>query len=183
MEEYAQMSDFDFCEYAVEKKKEGAYRNWLCAAAILSLVFAVCFFFFILPAVGFTAGLLIFGIVCVVLWYFSRYTYIEYEYSVSGEFFSFASIYAKQYRKEIVVIDLKKSARKIAPYNGEFDGLKVTSVTDMRSSAKASNSYYVVYTEDKEQRAILFDATKKTVNTLFRQVPSVVTRSNELPEE
>ena len=183
MEEYAQMSDFDFCEYAVEKKKEGSYRTWLCAAAILSLVFAVCFFLFILPAVGFTAGILIFGIVCAVLWYFSRYTYIEYEYSVSGEFFSFASIYAKQYRKEIVAIDLKKSARKIAPYSGDFDGLKVASVTDMRSSAKASNSYYVVYTEDKEQKAILFDATKKTVNSLFRQVPSAVTRSNELPEE
>lgn len=176
------MSELDFCEYAVEKKKEGAYLAKIVAAAAISIVFAVCFFFFILPAVGFATGLLIFGIVCAVLWYFSRYTYIEYEYSVSGGFIAFAAVYAKQYRKEIASIDLKKSVSRIAPYTGDFNGIKVSSVADLRSGKDAVGSYYIVYEENKAKHAILFDATKKTVNALFHQIPSAVTRSDDLPE-
>lgn len=176
------MLDHDFCEHAVLKNKEGAYLAKICVAIILSLIFAICFFFFILPIVGFTVGILIFGAVCLVLWFFSRYTYIEFEYSVSGGFIDFSEIYSKQYRKDKVSIDLKSQARRIAPFCGDFGELKVSKVFDMRSSASAENSYFIAYSEGKELSAVLFDATKKSVDILFRTVPSVVTRADNLPE-
>lgn len=177
------MFENDFCEYAVTKKTEGAYLAKICTVVVLSLVFVLAFFFVILPKIGFTLGIVIFAAVCALLWYLSRYTQIEYEYSVSGGYMDFAAVYVKQYRKEKLSIDLKKAARRAAPYKGSFDGLSVQGVLDMRSSASAPNSYYLVYEDDKVQKAVLFDATKKSINALFHQIPSMVTRSDELPEE
>ncbi|MBQ4556309.1 MAG: hypothetical protein IJA60_01510 [Clostridia bacterium] len=177
------MFESDFCEHSVTKKKEGSYLFKIGAIVVLSLVFVLAFFFVVLPMVGFTVGILVFAGVCALLWYLSRYTQIEYEYSISGGYMDFASVYVNQYRKEKVSVDLKKDARKIAPFNGNFDGLSVNHVLDMRSSASTRASYYIVYEDDKVQKAVLFEATKKSVNTLFHQVPSIVTRSNELPEE
>ncbi len=177
------MFESDFCEYAVTKKIEGAYFFKICAAAVASLIFAVVFFTTILPKSGFTLGMLIFAAACVILWYLSRYTQIEHEYSISGGYMDFASVYVKQYRKEKLSVDLKKSARRIAPYSGSFDGFNVKEVLDMRSSTSATNAYYLVYEADKSQKAVLFDATKRSVDMLFHQIPSAVVRSNDLPEQ
>ena len=70
------MYEHDFCEYAVEKKKEGGTLALICLAVVLALVFAVAFFWFILPLAGFAWGLLIFAAVCFALWYLSRFTFI-----------------------------------------------------------------------------------------------------------
>ena len=92
------MYEHDFCEYAVEKKKEGRYRLRLGLSVVLAIVFVIAFFWVILPAAGFAFGLLIFAAVCLALWYFSRFTYIEYEYTQTGGTLDFAAVYSKHYR-------------------------------------------------------------------------------------
>ena len=178
------MYEHDFCEYAVEKKKEGRYLLLLGLSVVLAIVFVVAFFWVILPAAGFAFGLLIFAAVCLALWYFSRFTYIEYEYTQTGGTLDFAAVYSKQYRREKLSVDLKKTARRVAPYtNGRIEGFSVSSVLDLRSSASSENGYVLVYEEDKTQKAVLFDATKRLIENIYHQVPSVTVRSETLPEE
>ena len=178
------MYEHDFCEYAVEKKKEGRYLGMLCLSVLLAIVFVVLFFWMILPAAGFTFGLLIFAAVCLALWYLSRFTFIEYEYTQTGSLLDFAAVYSKQYRREKLSVDLKKSGRRVAPYKGGKieGGFSVSSTLDLRSSASAENAYVLVYEEDKTQKAVLFDATKRLVQNIYHQVPSITVLSDTLPE-
>lgn len=178
------MYEHDFCEYAVEKKKEGRYLGMICLAAVLAVVFAVAFFWVILPAAGFVWGLLIFAAVCLGLWYLSRFTYIEYEYTQTGGTLDFAAVYSKQYRREKLSVDLKKTARSVAPYkNGRIEGgFSVSSVMDLRSSASSESAYVLVYQDEKVQKAVLFDATKRLIENIRHQVPSVTVLSDNLPD-
>lgn len=177
------MYEHDFCEYAVEKKKEGRYLWMLCLSIVLAVVFVVVFFWQILPAAGFTFGLLIFAAVCLALWYLSRFTFIEYEYTQTGSTLDFAAVYSKQYRREKLSVDLKKSARRVAPYkDGRIEGFSVTSVMDFRSSPTAENAYVLVYEENKTQKAALFDATERLIQNIYHQVPSITVVSDTLPE-
>ena len=177
------MYEHDFCEYAVEKKKEGRYLLMLCLSIVLAIVFVVVFFWKILPAAGFTFGLLIFAAVCLALWYLSRFTFIEYEYTQTGSTLDFAAVYSKQYRREKLSVDLKKSARRVAPYtDGRIEGFSVTSVMDFRSSPTAENAYVLVYEENKTQKAVLFDATGRLIQNIYHQVPSITVVSDTLPE-
>ncbi len=178
------MYEYDFCEYAVEKKKEGRYLAMLCLSVVLAVAFVISFFWVILPASGFAIGLVIFAAVCLALWYLSRFTYIEYEYTQTGATLDFAAVYSKQYRREKLSVDLKKSARSVAPYkNGRIEGgFSVRSVLDLRSSASSEYAYALVYEEDKVQKAVLFDATKRLIGNIYHQIPSVTVLSDALPE-
>ncbi len=176
------MYENDFCEYAVEKKKEGSYLTKIILAVVFAIVSAFVIFTVLIPRYGFV-GFIAAVLVIALFWYLSRFMYIECEYSQSGAFMDFAYVYSKQYRKDKLSVDLKKCAKKIAPYTGNFDGFNVRDVLDMRSSTKAENSYMLIFEDKDGSHAVLFDATKRLVNNLYHQIPSAVTVSKELPEE
>ena len=175
------MYENDFCEYAVIKKKEGAYAAKIILCVVFALVTAaVSLALWLFKGV---IGLIPPVLVGALVWYLSRFLTIEYEYSLSGEYMDFAAIYSKQYRKEIVSVELKKSARRVMPYNnGKIDGFNVEKVYDLRSSKNAANAYILIYDEGDGEKAVLFDATKKIVENMFRQIPSLVVRDNGLLE-
>ena len=175
------MYENDFCEYAVVRKKEGAYLAKIIAAAAFAIVFALVSFVFVVPASSALGLVLIFADGALV-WFLSRYLSIEYEYSLSGEYMDFAAIYSKQYRKEKLSVELKKSALKAMPYDGRIEGFNVASVLDLRSSSSSQTAYVLVYETDDVERAVLFDANRRIVENMFRQIPSLVVRSNSLPE-
>ena len=179
------MYEHDFCEYAVEKRKEGAYLAKICVVVLAAALLALALIWVVMPLAGSLWGMIGFGLLCVGIWYLSRFTAIEYEYTQTGATLDFAAIYSKQYRKEKLSVDLKKNARSIAPYqNGQFPaGTSVQSVLDLRSSASVKNAYALVYQDDKVQRAVLFDATRRMIVNLSHQVPSITVFSGELPEE
>ena len=174
------MYENDFCEYAVAKKKEGAYlaKILLCGAAALVLAAVSVLLVFSKGIVG----MIPLAALGALVWYLSRYLEIEYEYSLSGEYMDFAAIYSKQYRKELLSVELKKSARRVMPYNGKIEGFNVAKLYDFRSSASVEHAYVLVFEENECEKAVVFDATKKLVENMFRQVPSLVVRSNGLPE-
>lgn len=176
------MYENDFCEYAVEKKKEGSYLAKIVLAAVLAVISAFVVLTVLIPRYG-VVGLFAAAVAIGIFWYLSRFMYIECEYSQSGAFMDFSYVYSKQYRKDKLSVDLKKCAKKIAPYEGKFDGFNIKDVLDMRSSAKAANSYMLVFEDKDGTHAVLFDATKRLVNNLYHQIPSAVTISKELPEE
>lgn len=175
------MYENDFCEYAVVKKKEGAYLAKIIAVAVFAVLAALVSFLIVIPISG-AAGFLIIALVAALLWFLSRYLNIEYEYSLSGEYMDFAAIYSKQYRKEKLSVELKKSARKVMPYSGKIEGFNSESVLDFRSSKSAPASYVLVYDDSGVTKAVLFDANRRIVENMFRRIPSLVVRSGELPE-
>ena len=178
------MYEHDFCEYAVGKKKEGSYLAKILLSIPVAAVLLVVVFLKLMP-LGIAIGLCGFAAVGFALWYLSRYTAIEYEYSQTGAVLDFAAVYSGQYRREILSLDLKKSARLIAPYkNGRIEGgFAPQKILDLRSSKSAPNAYVVVYETENGQNAVLFDATKRIVSNLRYHVPSVTVLSDELPEE
>ena len=175
------MYENEFCEYAVNKKAEGAFLAKIIACAVIFALVCAVSFLFVIPSSP-AAGVALIGATILVAWYLSRFSSIEYEYSVSGDYMDFAAIYSKQYRKEKLSVDLKKCARKVMPFNGTFGDFKVKSVLDLRSSAKISNSYVLIYDDGNGEKAVLFNATKKLVDNVFRRVPSLVVRDTNLPE-
>lgn len=179
------MYEHDFCEYAVEKKKEGAYLGKICLTVILAAAIALCVIWFVIPLAGAMWGMVGFALLCLGVWYLSRFSQIEYEYTQTASSLDFASVYSKQYRKEKLSVDLKKDARLVAPYkNGRVEGgFSIVSTMDLRSSASAENAYVLVYQDDTVQRAVLFDATKRLIENIRHQVPQVTVLSDNLPEE
>jgi|GEM_PF-1239025 len=178
------MYDYDFCEYAVEKKKEGGYLAKILLCCALALALSLVIVFVILPYFGILFGLLGIGVVILVLWFLSRYIAIEYEYTQTGATMDFAAVYSKQYRKEFLSVDLKKSARLVAPYkDGRIDGHNPKKILDLRSSKSVPNAYVIVYEEDGSTHAVLFDATKRIIDNIRHQVPSITVLADGLPEE
>lgn len=179
------MYEHDFCEYAVKKKCAGRYLALFVLVSAAILVFIVCFFLIILPKAGLFIGAIILLLFGTLVWYLARFSSIEYEYTQTGGIFDAASVYSKQYRKERASIDLKKSARLIAPYkNGQIEGGYAPRRTlDLRSSSDVKNAYVIVYETESGTEALLFDATARMIENLRHQVPSVTVLSDGLPEE
>ncbi len=177
------MYEHDFCEYAVEKKKEGKYLAALCLAVVAAAVLALCVIWFVIPLAGMSIGLLCFALLCLALWYLSRFSLIEYEYTQTGAILDFAAVYSKQYRKEKLSVDLKKDARLVAPVTSDrLQSFSIRSTLDLRSSASVKNAYVLVYQDDTEQKTVLFDATARMIANIRYQVPSVTEISHDLPE-
>lgn len=178
------MYEHDFCEYAVKKKIGGAYLAKLVLAMLASAVFVVCFFTLILPAAGLFIGAIVLTLFVTLMWYLSRFAAIEYEYTQTGAIFDAASVYNKQYRREQVSVDLKKSARLVAPYkNGRIEGgFAPKKIRDLRSSPDVPHAYIIVYETGDGTEAVLFDASARMVENIRMQVPSVTVLSDGLPE-
>lgn len=178
---FANMYEYDFCEYAVEKKKNGAYLAKIILCAIAAVLLTVTAFTVVIPLGGMSIGLIALVLIGVLVWYFSRFLSIEYEYTQTASELDFAAVYSKQYRKEKLSVDIKKSAKRIAPVNeAELRGIKVY---DFRSESDSENGYMLIFEDDGTRRAVLFDATRRLITNLRRQSPSVVTLSDNLPEE
>ena len=178
------MYEHDFCEYAVQKKKEGGYLVKILLCVLLALAMCAVIVFVILPKYGIPFGMIGIGLVILLLWFLSRYTAIEYEYTQTGSVVDFAAVYSAQYRKEFLSVDLKESGRSVAPYkNGRIEGgHKVQKVLDLRSSQSIQNAYAIVYEADGAVNAVLFDASKRMIENIRRQVPSITVLSDNLPE-
>ncbi len=175
------MYENDFCEYAVVKKKEGAYLAKIIICAVFAVLAVAVAFVFVIPLAG-VVGFVVIALVAALVWYLSRFLLIEYEYSLAGEYMDFAAVYSKQYRKELLSVELKKAAVKAMPYDGEAKGYNIASIKDFRSSKDVKNAYILIYEDGEVQKAVIFDATKKIIENMFRQTPSLVVRSNDLPE-
>ncbi len=175
------MYEHDFCEYAVEKKKSGSYLAKIVIFSLACLVLFVLTLTVLVPLLGMSVGLIALVLCGILVWYLSRYLTIEYEYTQTASVIDFAAVYSKQYRKEKLSVDIKKSASKVAPINNaELSGLKVY---DFRSSDGSENGYMLIFDDDGTKSAALFDATKRLVTNLRHASPSIVTVSDTLPEE
>ena len=171
------MDERNFYEYAVKKQNPPLF--YIKAAAILLGVFALvaaASAAAIANGVGFLAILFIAGGVGF-LWYLSRFCAVEYEFTQTEDIFDVAAIYNKQYRREKLSVDLRASAKRIAPYGGKTpagaDGAKVY---DFRSSPQAQNAYYILFERDGARGLVLFDAAPRMIEHLFYQAPSITER-------
>ena len=177
------MYEHDFCEYAVEKKKSGAYLVKTAAAVLALLALVIVAFTVIVPLFGMGVGLIALVLIGAAVWYLSRFLTIEYEYTQTGSTIDFAAVYSKQYRKEKLSLDIKKSASKVAPVKDVPELKNISKIYDFRSSENIDNGYAILFDEGGAKCAVLFDATKRIITNLRHAFPSAVTVAENLPEE
>ena len=179
------MYEHDFCEYAVRKKAEGKYLAARCAAAALILLFAAVFFFLsLIPMLGLLWSAAILAAAGVLIWYLSRFTLIEYEYTLTGAIFDAAAVYNRQYRKEKLSVDLKK-IRALRALQRRADRRRVcaekkSSTCAPRQAPRAPTRWSTK--PKKGCEAVLFDASARMIECIRRVIPSVTTVSDGLPE-
>lgn len=174
------MSDSNFgvnyTEFLVEREKDANIRKtklfiFLGSVAYSALMFWIMFVLTKLPVL-FIPYILI---LVIGIWYFSRYTKIEYEYVIASASFSVDKILARSKRKKILDIKIK-DFKKIAPYE-EFDKYSNGKIEEVfcGSSKKSPDLYFAEYFENGTRKAVVFDATKKALNILKFYNSSVIT--------
>lgn len=166
------MSDSNFgvnyTEYLVEREKDSSIRKikfyiFLGAMLFTAIMFWIMFVLTKLPVL-FIPYLLS---LTIGIWYFSRFTKIEYEYVIASASFSVDKIIARTKRKNILEIKIK-DFKKIAPYD-EFKQYNHKGDIEeifCGSSKSSPDLYFAEFLEDGLRKAVVFDATKKALNIM-----------------
>ena len=151
------------------------YVSYVLAALVLGIATKI-----IAPLLAFipiTVWLLIF-----ITW---RYTDIDYEYSMTSGFLSFAKIYGSKSRKAVFEVQIKAMSL-IAPYNDAYYE-KVRSYSPeveyyALSSKEADNTYFALFENSQGKKAIfIFEADPRSLSIFKFYNPSatVIERSQK----
>lgn len=182
------MSEFaNFVEYCVEKRAEGAYlqkRIWLVIGCVV-LGAAI------IPAVTWIPGarLLIafvpvwMGLCGILYWFLSRFTHIEYEYRIVQGEFQMDIIYGQRQRKQLAAVRIRDMTA-IRPYeesrHDEVFGCEKVLDCSISMKKPTPDIYYLTYSQNGRSCAILFEATRKTMEIMKFYNHSVLTVKEDL---
>lgn len=165
-------------EYAVAKKREGAYK-WARVWLIIGYIFYVITFF----SVGVMSKLLVpcIALVPVTTWiviYFTwRYVNIDYEYSTTSGIITFSKIFGNRSRKTVTEIVIK-NAVAIAPLTNTLQKSKLDAyapeiVYNALSTADVEDGYFMIYEDESGRKcAFLFEATAQMLKICRYYNPS-----------
>ena len=127
-------------------------------------------------------GALLTGSAVLFTW---KYTSLEYEYSVTGNYFSLAKIYGKRTRKAVWEIDLKR-ATLIAPcteeYRSQAEKSSPSRILHVTSQADAPNTWLLLWNDEAEDAnmVLIFEANDKLLSILRRVSPRALPREVKL---
>lgn len=166
-------------EFTVKKQVDGNImlkKVIIVLTPILISAVIIYFFFFVTPV------LLTLSIVGI--WYFMRFTRLEYEYSiVSGEF-AVAEIYDNKSRKDIVSVKIVDMS-VVAPYEEEYikrhlNPNMIKKIYDYHEEAQYRDFYFCVYEDPKMGKtAIIFNANRKMMQIMKFYNSSAVIMKND----
>lgn len=166
-------------EFTVKKKTDAVtvlQRILIVVASFTPLVIALATFFFVVPF------MLI--ISCVSIWFFMRFTKIEYEYSIISGDFSVAAIYDNVRRKELVEAKIS-NMNIVAPYESDHirlhlhESARIKRTLDYHTDAEYKDFYFCVYNDEKHGKtAIIFNANEKMIKIMkFYNSQNVILKS------
>lgn len=175
------MSDNNFgvnyTEFLVEREKDSSVRKIKLYIFLGALLFTFVMFWLMFVVTKLPVLFIPYLLTLVIgIWYFSRFTKIEYEYVIASATFSMDKIVARTNRKKVLEIKVK-DFKKIAPYeefakynsNGEIEEIFCG------SSKKSPDLYFAEFIENGSKKAIVFDATKKALNIMKFYNSSAIT--------
>ncbi|MBQ8577453.1 MAG: hypothetical protein IJ449_05745 [Clostridia bacterium] len=185
---YSESNEFgNYVEYCIEKRSEGAYRRNRILLRVLCVLIAIA----IIPVVTYsTTGKLLItfvpiwmGLCGVAYWFLSRFVNIEYEYRIVQGEFQMDVIYGQRQRKALMEVRVREM-QKIHPLDdaGRAEVAECAKVLDCSISQKkpTPDVYYFTYQDNGEKCAVLFEATKKTLDIMKFYNASVLTVKTDL---
>ena len=167
-----------FCEYLVKRKKSSSEKIMISVIIILGILFtlgSLLFLFPILSTLISSLGAVVFPLV-VVIWYlvisYIKMYSVEYEYSITDGEMDVDKIVNKSKRVRVLTMRLR-NFEVIAPilsdkYTNEFKALKTA---DCSANAKASATYFAVYSDDEGRKCLLFDPSDKMIEITQKYCP------------
>lgn len=185
---YNESNEFgNYVEYCIEKRSEGAYRHKRILLRTLCIFAAII----IIPIVTYsTAGKLLItfvpvwmGLCGIAYWYLSRFVNIEYEYRIVQGEFQMDVIYGQRQRKELITVRIR-DMEIIHPYDEAAKNAVAACdiVYDCSISQKhpTPDIYYFLYQENGKKAAVIFEATRKTLDIMKFYNASVLTKKDDL---
>ncbi len=171
---YSESNEFgNYVEYCIEKRSEGTYKRNRFLLRLACVLVAIGIFPFVTYS---TAGKLFItfvpvwmGLCGIAYWYLSRFVNIEYEYRIVQGEFQMDAIYGQRQRKELMEVRVREMDI-IRP----FDDTAKTAIADCTQVLDCSVSqkkptpdvYCFTYQENGQKRAVIFEATKKTLDIM-----------------
>ncbi len=171
---YSESNEFgNYVEYCIEKRSEGTYKRNRFLLLLICILVALA----IIPVVTYSeAGKLFITFVPVWMalcgiayWFLSRFVNIEYEYRIVQGEFQMDIIYGQRQRKEVMEVRVREM-EVIRP----FDEAAKAAIADCAQVYDCSVSrkkptpdvYYFTYQEMGQKKAVIFEATKKTLDIM-----------------
>ena len=160
----------NFTEFSVSarpNKKTKLTKLAICLGALL--VFVIYFYvIWIWARPLFATFPVVLVLLAVAVWFFMRYTNLEYEYAiVSGEF-HMSVIYGGRKRKELFCVRISEMSRITNCVNGSApEAEKAQKVYSCISAPDAKNICYALFKSQEGQNcAVYFEATKKALSIM-----------------
>lgn len=140
----------NYFEFSVKKKKTA--NTWLLQFAIVFLSFLpmLIMFIFFIKVIGYVMFLFLLGAI-VSIWFFMRFTRVEYEYIIAGGEISFSAVYDNVQRRKIVSAKIKDMTA-IAPYDEQLVSRFSEGVAkrfDLCIALDSYDVYFFTYNHDK----------------------------------
>lgn len=165
-----------FCEYVIKQRCEGAalVRKILLISAYV-LIFAVPFSIALLDssAEWFVPTILISAAVDALFIFITRrFISLEYEFVIDAEDITVSKIWGGRIRRRVFSMPVEKLT-EIGPYDdAAYEAISRISLQENAvcvSSMSAPVMYYALYTSDKDQGILYFEATDEAIALLKRQ--------------
>ena len=147
-------------------EKKIVLRRQLAVGSSGAVVIAACLGAALFLKLFFAFFMLLAVVAAIAVWYFWRYTRVEYEYVIAQRDVTFSAIYAKKSRRDLFSFSLK-DAESIVPYREE------KSLCD-KFPADETRFYASRYDDENTLCALLNLEDGKKVRLFFQGSPAVV---------
>lgn len=165
----------NYAEYLVKYtgKKAMLIKSAIIAGAVVAIMLA-----FFMPFMSALFIPVIIGIMALV-WYFWRFTQLEYEYIIISSTVEFYRIFGESYRKKLLEIktsDIEKVASVHA--HPEVMNAEYAEIYDYSDGKHAEDCFYIIYNGEKGRSIIYINVIKKTLDVFRHYRPSCVEYGN-----
>ena len=166
------------------KRKTDAELFFKKLIVILTPLFLSVVILIIFSAIAAWLFIVLFTLDIICIWFFLRYTNLEYEYVIISGDFSVAVIYDNKSRKDIVSVKISDMSF-VAPYEEQYikqhlNPNVIKKTYDYHTDAERKDFYFCTY-EDKTlgKSAIIFNTNKKMIQIMkFYNSSAVVVKDS-----
>lgn len=179
-----------YLEYLIKRKKDGkqiaATVGIITAAAVVSFLLIILMMAMAAatfnPETGspygsfiFSVGLILVALACYGAYLVINMFNIEFEYILTNSALDIDKVLAKKGRKPFVSLDFKDiiicAAVDDNEHNGEYKSVTPDKVYDAVGDKDNGNIYFVDFTSEGQRKRVLFQPTKKMIESAWKFNP------------
>jgi len=166
-------------EFTVKRKLDGEIFLRKLLVIFAPIIFSIIVMI-ILSNIVFYLLIIFFTLDIICIWFFMRYTNLEYEYTIVSGDFSIAVIYDNKSRKDVLTVKISEMS-VVAPYEEEYikkhlNRDLIKKIHDYHTDAERKDFYFCTYDDKKfGKTAIIFNTNKKMIQIMKFYNSSAVT--------